>query len=147
MSLAGKAWTLPNTLLGLAVGAVAVMLGARAQAGRNAIEFLDQPFVGLLGKSAITLGNTIHYAPGRLPGQVVRRYDGRAVVELGEHERAHTLQYERWGPFFLVAYFVSWLPFVPPAGSRFEHAADDAAESAGRARAARAGKGEGPAAA
>lgn len=132
LSVLLKLWTLPNTLLGLAVGAVAVILGARAQAGRNAIEFLDQPFVALLGKSAITLGNTIHYAPGREPGQVVRRYDGRGLVRLGEHERAHTRQYERWGPLFLVAYMVSWLPFVPPAGNRFEHAADDAAEQAAR---------------
>jgi membrane protein YqaA with SNARE-associated domain len=127
-SILGKLWTLPNTALGLAVGAVAVILGARAQAGRNAIEFLDQPFVGLLGKSAITLGNTIHYAPGRGPEHACRRYDGRAHVNLGAHERAHTLQYERWGPLFLVVYAVSWLPFVPPAGNRFEHAADDAAE-------------------
>ena len=127
-----KIWTLPNTLLGLAVGALAVILGARAQLGRNAIEFLDQPFVGLLGKSAITLGNTIHYAPGREPGQIVRRYDGRALVCLGEHERAHTRQYERWGPLFLVAYAVAWLPIVPPVGNRFEHAADDAAERAAR---------------
>jgi len=129
MSLLGKLWALPNTLLGLAVGAVAVMLGARAQAGRNAIEFLDQPFVGLLGKSAITLGNTIHYAPGRDADHLVPRYDGRSLVRLGDHEQAHTRQYERWGPLFLFAYGWSWLPFVPPAGSRFEHAADDAAES------------------
>ena len=126
----GKAWTAPNTALGLLLGAVAIMLGARARGGRNAIEFLDQPFVTLLGKSAVTLGNTVHYAPGRGPEQVVVRYDGRATVRLGDHEHAHTLQYERWGPFFLVAYAVSWLPFVPPAGSRFEHAADDAAEAA-----------------
>ncbi len=128
MNLLGKIWTLPNTALGLAFGAVAVMLGARARFGRNAIEFLDQPFVGALRKSAITLGNTIHYAPGRTPDLLVRRYNGRALVSLGEHERAHTWQYERWGPFFLIAYAWSWLPFVPPAGSRFEHAADDAAE-------------------
>lgn len=128
MSVLGKLWTLPNTAIGLVVGAVAVMLGSRARVGRNAIEFLDQPFVGLLRKSAITLGNTIHYAPGRTPDILVLRYDGRAFVSLGEHERAHTRQYERWGPFFLIAYGCSWLPFVPPAGSRFEHAADDAAE-------------------
>ncbi len=128
MSILGKLWTLPNTLLGLLVGTVAVMLGSRVRVGRNAIEFLDQPFVGLLRKSAITLGNTIHYAPGRDADHLVLRYDGRALVALGEHERAHTRQYERWGVFFLIAYGCSWLPFVPPAGSRFEHAADDAAE-------------------
>ena len=126
----GKLWTLPNTLIGVAFGTIAVMLGARAQAGRNAIEFLDQPFIELIGRSAMTLGNTIHYAPGRGPEHVARRYDGCGHVNIGAHERAHTLQYERWGPLFLVAYAISWLPFVPPAGSRFEHAADDAAERA-----------------
>ena len=142
MSILGKLWTLPNTALGLAIGVVAVMLGARVRTGRNAIEFLDQPFVGALRKSAITLGNTIHYAPGRTPDQLILRYDGRALVHLGEHERAHTRQYERWGPFFLVAYAWSWLPFVRPAGSRFEHAADDAAEYLGTEdRADRGGEG------
>ena len=127
-SLLGKAWASPNTALGLFIGTVAVMLGARARLGNNAIEFLDQPFVTLIQRSAVTLGNTIHYAPGRDPERVIRRYDGSAEVRLGDHERAHTEQYERWGPFFLLAYGISWLPFVPPAGSRFEHAADDAAE-------------------
>ena len=131
MSIPGKLWTLPNTALGLSVGVVAVILGARARVGRNAIEFLEQPFVALARKSAITLGNTIHYAPGRDAEHLVLRYDGRALVLLGEHERAHTRQYERWGPFFLVVYAWSWLPFVPPAGNRFEHAADDAAEFRG----------------
>lgn len=127
-SLAGKAWASPNTALGLALGAVAVMLGARARVANNAIEFLDQPFVDLIERSAVTLGNTIHYAPGRDPDRtIITRYDGSARVRLGDHERAHTLQYERWGPFFLLAYGISWLPFVPPAGSRFEHAADDTA--------------------
>ena len=134
MSVLGKLWTAPNTALGLAVGAIAVTLGARAQFGRNALEFLDNPFVAYRGWSAFVLGNTIHYAPGRAPEHFVPRYDGSAWVNLGEHERAHTDQYERWGPFFLVLYFVSWLPFVPPAGNRFEHAADDAAESAVGAR-------------
>lgn len=127
-SILGKFWASPNTLFGLALGTVAVMLGARARLANNAIEFLDQPFVDLIGRSAVTLGNTIHYAPGRDPDRVIRRYDGRAAVRLGDHERAHTRQYERWGPFFLLAYAISWLPFVPPAGSRFEHAADDEAE-------------------
>ena len=124
----GKLWTSPNTALGLALGAVAVMLGARARWGRNALEFLDNPVVGFMHKAAFVLGNTIHYAPGRTPDELVPRYDRAGWVVLGEHERAHTAQYERWGPFFLVAYLVSWLPFVPPAGNRFEHAADDAAE-------------------
>lgn len=127
LSALGKLWTLPNTILGLALGAVAVTLGARAQWGRNALEFLDNPFIGHAGRAAMVLGNTIHYAPGRTPSELVQRYDRAGFVVLGEHERAHTAQYERWGPFFLAAYAISWLPFVPPEGNRFEHAADDAA--------------------
>ena len=127
MSALGKIWASPYTALGVAVGAIAVMLGARAQFGRNALEFLDNPFIAFVGKAAITLGNTIHYAPGRAPEDRVRRYDRAGIVTLGEHERAHTLQYERWGPLFLPVYVACWLPWIPPAGNRFEHAADDRA--------------------
>jgi hypothetical protein len=128
VSVLGKVWTLPNTLVGLGCGVVAVTLGARVQLGRNAIEFLGNPFIDHFGCAAIVIGNTIHYAPGRNPQDVVRRYDRAGFVVLGEHERAHTAQYERWGPFFLFAYAISWLPFVPPRGNHFEHAADDQAE-------------------
>ena len=128
MSVLGKVWTSPNTLLGLLFGAVAVTLGARAQRGRNAIEFLGNPFIAHWGRAAMVLGNTIHYAPGYTPDVLVARYDRAGSVFLGEHERAHTAQYERWGPFFLVAYAICQLPFVPPDGNRFEHAADDMAQ-------------------
>jgi hypothetical protein len=128
VSILGKVWTSPNTALGLAFGALAVTLGARAPRGRNAIEFLGNPFIGFAGRAAMVLGNTIHYAPGRTPADLVRRYDRSGFVVLGEHERAHTAQYERWGPFFLIAYAICWLPFVRPEGNRFEHAADDAAQ-------------------
>jgi hypothetical protein len=127
VSVLGKIWTSPNTALGLLFGAVAVTLGARTQWGRNALEFLDNPFIGFFGRAAMVLGNTIHYAPGRMPDDIVQRYDHAGFVVLGEHERAHTAQYERWGPFFLPFYAIAWLPFVPPNGNRFEHAADDAA--------------------
>jgi hypothetical protein len=127
VSVLGKLWTSPNTLLGLAIGAIGLAMGARVQRGRNAIEFLDHPLIARVGRAAMVFGNTIHYAPGRRPHERVRRYDRAGSVVLGEHERAH---YERWGPFFLVAYAICWLPFVPPRGNRFEHAADDAAERA-----------------
>ena len=135
-SLAGKLWTLPNTLLGLAVGGVELALGARAGRGRNAIEFHESALVTALGKSAMTLGNTIHYARGRRPEHAVLRYDGAGRVTLGAHEHAHTLQFERLGPLFLAVYVLAWLPGVGRAGNAFEHAADDAAERA------RAGPGE-----
>ncbi len=127
MSALGKLWTLPNTLLGVVAGGAALALGGRVGAGRNAIEFHGSALVAALRKSAITLGNTIHYAPGRTPADRVRRYDGRGSVTLGAHERAHTLQFERLGPLFLPVYVAAWLPFVGGAGNRFEQAADDAA--------------------
>jgi hypothetical protein len=108
---------------------VALGLGARAGvgAGRNAIEFHDNRLVAWLGKGAITLGNTIHYAPGMRPERAVLRYDGAGRVTLGEHERAHTLQFERWGPLFLVVYGVAWLSGLGGRGNAFERAADDGA--------------------
>jgi len=84
VSVLGKVWASPNTALGVALGAIAVMLGARAQFGRNALEFLDNPLIGHVRRSAITLGNTIHYAPGRAPDDRVRRYDRSGIVSLGD---------------------------------------------------------------
>jgi len=133
----GKLWTLPNTLLGLAAGGLELALGARAGrgAGRNAIEFHDSRLVTWLGRSAIALGNTIHYARGRRPGDAVTRYDGKGRVTLGAHEHAHTLQFERLGPLFLVVYVCARLPGVGGEGNAFEHAADDAAAVAAARRA------------
>ena len=55
LDLIGKAWTLPNTMIGLTVGIVSLPFGGKINLGYNAIVFSNLPF----GNGALTLGNTI----------------------------------------------------------------------------------------
>ncbi|MEJ2481872.1 MAG: EamA family transporter [Gemmatimonadota bacterium] len=116
-------WTLPNTLLGLAVGILAAF-GGSARINRGAIEISGPALSWLLrhlvpmagGARALTLG---HVVLGR---------DSRCLEECGNHERVHVAQYERWGPLFLPAYALSSLLALfrgsdPYLGNRFEREA------------------------
>lgn len=99
-------WAAPNTLLGLLIGLVGLCGGGRVQWRGGCVEF-HSGVVGWLirhtplGEStlALTLGHAIL-------GQT------SATLDLArDHEHIHVRQYERWGPFFLGAYFGSslWL--------------------------------------
>lgn len=105
-SLLGKIWASPNTLIGLVLGAPALLFGARLQRAGNAINFLGHPLLHVLPMRAITIGNVVLYRPGFGPDAVVGCYEEPRTQRLGDHERAHTLQYERWGPLFLLAYLL-----------------------------------------
>jgi hypothetical protein len=97
-------WAAPNSLLGLVLGLLAVLLGARARVHRGALE------VG---------GGRVGHAVSRLPapyafsavtmGHVILGVNHAALSELRRHEHVHVRQYERWGPLFLPAYFASSL--------------------------------------
>ena len=88
LDVVGKAWNLPNTAIGLLLGAVALPFGGRVGVGHNALEFLDCPLMNRLApRGAITLGNVILY--------------GRHAYVLGRHERVHTLQGQFVGPLYL----------------------------------------------
>jgi len=97
--LARYLWTLPNTLLGLAIclaafprGRVSIA-GGIVEAHGPAIRWALCRLVPIAGgASAVTLG---HVVLGR---------DADALDEAREHERVHVAQYERWGPLFLPAY-------------------------------------------
>jgi hypothetical protein len=91
-----KLFNLPNTVLGLALALPALLLGARASRGRNALHVLDHP---LLPRGyAVTLGNVICFARDAIPE--TRLSNGT----LAEHEHQHTLQGERLGPAYLPAH-------------------------------------------
>jgi hypothetical protein len=89
----GRAWNLPNTLLGLAGG-----LGGRGRVrrGGGVVEIAGGWLIGLLRRlgwaEAITLGDVILYAHARL------------IPTLHGHEMVHVRQGRRWGPLFLPAY-------------------------------------------
>ena len=104
----GHLWTAPNTLLGLAAGLLGVPFGARPYRYHGALAFRRMPrFFG-----ALTLGGVILHAGASLD-LVVSTYTARlrpaaraGRVALGDHERAHVLQYLVLGPLFLPVYFL-----------------------------------------
>lgn len=88
LDVAGKAWNLPNTMIGVLVGALALPFGGRVGLGHNAIEFRACPLMDAFAShGAITIGNVILY--------------GRHAYELAPHERVHTLQGQFLGPAYL----------------------------------------------
>jgi len=109
--IGGKIWTSPNTALGLALGGVGYVAGQlnrlrpgdqgdpRVQIRNNAVEFINNPLMS----GALTLGNTINYVADPYDGkdagwQEYIRLNGHPVQQ---HERAHTIQGQQLGPFYL----------------------------------------------
>lgn len=123
--VAGAAWTVPNTLIGLLLGAVGMVFGARLswRPVDYAFAISDWPW-GRGG--ALTLGNCIlHTGPAldtecALYGPV----EGCASTlkpSLADHERAHVFQYMVLGPLFLPVYLACG---GISARNPFERAAD-----------------------
>lgn len=96
------AWASPNSMIGLIFGVLALLSGGGVHVRRGCVEFhggLVERALGKLlggqGVAAMTLGHTIL---GQTP---------KMLRESRDHEHVHVHQYERWGPFFLPAYFGS----------------------------------------
>lgn len=92
-------WASPNTLIGLALGVLALLTGGRMQIERGCVEVYGgfvqwglQRMLGGRGAAAMTLGHSI-LGQTQTTLKVAR-----------DHEHVHVRQYERWGPFFLPAY-------------------------------------------
>ena len=85
---------LPNTVLGLTLGAIGLLFGARVSVGNNAIQFLGHPL--MLARFAATIGNVVLYGRRVTPASV--GFDGNL---LGDHERQHTIQGEHLGVLYL----------------------------------------------
>ena len=99
-------WAAPWTLVGLAIGILAVSTGGGGRRVGRVLEFHGGWLEWLLtcaplagGASAMTLGHTVL---GRTSGDLDRTRD---------HELVHVAQYERWGLAFVPAYFAcsAWL--------------------------------------
>jgi hypothetical protein len=121
----GMLWTLPNTLIGLVAGIAMLPFGARPKLhpGELCVVFHG---VRLGPGGAMTLGNVMLNTHRDLESRC-RTYATRAgwceepLVRIGDHERAHVLQYMALGPLFLPLYFLHG--GVSPK-NRFERAAD-----------------------
>jgi hypothetical protein len=102
--LARYAWASPNTALGLALGMLALVCGARWQARQGIVEFEGGALGALFAAPwlacpfrAITLGH------------VILATDAATLDCARAHEQVHVRQYELWGPLFLPAYLASSL--------------------------------------
>jgi hypothetical protein len=92
-------WPSIWTVAGLALGTLALAVGARARLVQGAVEFSGGGFARLLQAlpgcrrfGAITIG---HVVLGR---------DTPTLDALRAHEQVHVRQYEAWGPLFVPAY-------------------------------------------
>ncbi|MEC8556924.1 MAG: hypothetical protein VXZ82_18120 [Planctomycetota bacterium] len=95
-------WVSPNTLLGLLFGSIGMCFGGRVQFRGPAIEFYEggtKWVIQRLPNGQFTLALTLGHA---ILGQTAASLDVART-----HETVHVAQYERWGPFFLPAYFLS----------------------------------------
>lgn len=101
VNMAGWIWPLPWTLLGLAIGVICRIGGGRVSLYRGTIVCYGTWLEWLLrrvpipgGAAAITLG------------QVILARTESAMLKSHDHELVHVRQYQRWGPFFVPAYFL-----------------------------------------
>ncbi len=97
-----RLWALPWTLVGLAVGILALVTGGSVRRHGGTLGFSGGAARGFLrfapfvrGASAMALG---HVVLARSKGDLDDSYD---------HELVHVRQYERWGPLFVPAYLVA----------------------------------------
>ncbi len=100
LDLLGFVWSLPNTLLGLALGALTFQT-PRILGGAIVFDRTERGLTWLLARmhrSAMTVGFVILSA---------RPLEGRLL----EHERHHVRQSMVWGPLFVPVYLGLAIPF------------------------------------
>lgn len=97
-------WAAPYTLLGVALGVLALLFGAHVRRHFGVLEFSG----GHLGALLARLPEPLCFSAMTL-GHVILAVDRFALSALRLHERVHVRQYERWGPLFLPAYLLSSL--------------------------------------
>ncbi len=106
----GVLWTLPNTLIGVIVGVFAIPFGARPKVRKHDLALVFHRFPMGPG-GAMTLGNVMLSTSDHLDS-LCTTYAHRAgwcvqpKTRIGDHERAHVLQYMALGPLFLPLYLL-----------------------------------------
>lgn len=97
-------WAMPCSAIGLALAAFALVAGGKAKWSSGVLEVTYRDSRASCGKLALTLPFR-----GIVFGHVILAVTREELVTIGAHERVHVEQYERWGPFFLIAYVASSL--------------------------------------
>lgn len=105
LDVIGKIWALPNTVVGLVIGLAGVPFGAKITFGNNGIQFENYPWGD--SNAALTLGNVIIYGKNTSPADFGSLYGSTQFLNVGRHEKGHTLQYQFFGPLFLPTYLLS----------------------------------------
>lgn len=121
-------WASPISLIGLALGVLALAGGCRLSVKGGVLECTGGRILPLF-LSALGLRMQVQAITF---GHVVLARSNEAMQALREHERIHVKQYERWGLLFLLLYFgSSLLAFFqgkdPYYDNQFEKAAFDGA--------------------
>jgi hypothetical protein len=102
--LAAYIWASPNSVLGLAIGTLLLLFGAKAAIHQGIVEISG----GLVGSLLVSPRLRCPYRAITL-GHVVLATNETTLDACRRHERVHVRQYEIWGPFFLPAYISSSL--------------------------------------
>ena len=97
-------WAMPCSAIGLGLAAFALVAGGKAKWSAGALEVTYRDSRASCGKLAQTLPFR-----GIVFGHVILAVTQEELATIGAHERVHVEQYERWGPFFLIAYVASSL--------------------------------------
>ncbi|QEL19020.1 hypothetical protein [Limnoglobus roseus] len=101
----GYLWASPNTLLGLLVLPMALATGGAVQVVRGVVEIHGGFARWFLARGLPTAIPIFGPAAALTLGHVVLGQDRECLDKSRDHEHVHVRQYERWGPFFLPAYF------------------------------------------
>ena len=95
-------WASPWSLFGCGLGVLALATGGGVQIRRGIMEFHGGILPRLLGKAPIAGG-----ASALTLGHTVLACSVSDLDRCRDHEIIHVRQYERWGPFFVPAYFIA----------------------------------------
>jgi hypothetical protein len=93
-------WASPNTVLGLSFLPLTLLTGGRARLKRGVFEISG-------GFTRFFLARTPVGAAAMCLGHVILGRDAWCLYLSRNHEHVHVRHYERWGPLFLPAYFLS----------------------------------------
>jgi hypothetical protein len=114
------AWAFPITAVGLCLAAMAVLTGGNAQFGDGLVETFGGIVFWLLRGNRLWKGGA-----AMAMGHVILARDRACLEHSREHERMHVRQFERWGVFLPIAYFLigrwlAWRGYDPYLDHPFE---------------------------